>query len=371
MANSIFDGTSEPPTTSTDFDLPDIQAGGELIVLTLYGPVSYFEYRGENFGHQFKLAEAYAQSIGVTTRVEVCRNTSQLLERLASGEGDLIACQMNVDDSLNLGVAYCGQQPITHFIDSLATVQHDPSIKTGKGAVAWVVRKNATLLAQSLDAWLDEHEAQFFELSMPKVSDGKQRYYAPRRRPRSPILNLARGQISTHDATFKSCAPLCSWDWRLLAAQAYQESAFDPEAVSWMGALGMMQLMPSTAREVGVSMDDVFKADANVRGAVRYIQTLDSHYAGIRDRDERINFILAAYNAGPGHVDDARRLAAKYGRNPDRWQGNVDQYVLRMSESRYYNDEAVRHGYFRGSETYNYVNDIRLRWQEYRQKIKN
>ena len=155
-----------------------------------------------------------------------------------------------------------------------------------------------------------------------------------------------------------------------MAAQAYQESAFDPLAVSYMGAMGLMQLMPSTAKEVGIDEDEVFDAAANVRGAVKFISNLDRHYASIARRDERINFILAAYNAGPGHIDDARALAKKHGKNPDIWLGNVDSFVLRMSEAEYYNQPEVKHGYFRGAETYNYVNGIRDRWEKYKSSIK-
>ena len=173
-----------------------------------------------------------------------------------------------------------------------------------------------------------------------------------------------------YDAVFKRYSALCQWDWRLLAAQAYQESAFDPLAVSYMGAMGLMQLMPSTAKEVGIDEDEVFDAAANVHGAVKFISNLDRHYASIARRDERINFILAAYNAGPGHIDDARALAKKHGKDPDIWLGNVDSFVLRMSEAEYYNQPEVKHGYFRGAETYNYVNGIRDRWEKYKSSIK-
>lgn len=217
---------------------------------------------------------------------------------------------------------------------------------------------------------MGEHGDDFYGYATVKVRSASGRTYAPRRKVAAPVLNAARGQISVHDAVFKRYASSCRWDWRLLAAQAYQESAFDEGAVSYMGAMGLMQLMPGTARDMGVGEDEVFKAESNVRGAVRYIRSLDSHYNSIASADERINFILAAYNAGPGHVDDARALARKYGKDPDRWFGNVEVLVLRMSESEYYNQPEVKHGYFRGSETQGYVSSIRGRWEEYRRMVR-
>ena len=109
-----------------------------------------------------------------------------------------------------------------------------------------------------------------------------------------------------------------------------------------------------------------FNPESNVRGAVRYIDKLNRHYSSITNADERINFILAAYNGGEGHVDDARNLTKKYGGNPNVWSGNVDKYILHLSESQYFNDPIVRHGYMRGSETYNYVYSIKERWANYR-----
>ena len=88
-----------------------------------------------------------------------------------------------------------------------------------------------------------------------------------------------------------------------------------------MGALGLMQLMPSTAADMGVGENEVFSPEASLRGAVRLIAQLDNHYSSITNSDERINFILAAYNAGPGHVDDARASCKKNGRNENvAWQ---------------------------------------------------
>lgn len=346
--------------SSDVFDLIDIQTNGELIVLTQYGPETYFEFKGKGFGSQFMIIEEFAKSIGVGVRVEVARSDSEAVEKLLSGDGDVIACGLPVKSVSAENISLCGEKEISQLVDSLSKVD---------GQYAWAVRKDAVDLADVLSKWLADNQSNFADMMTLKISDGSGRKYKPRRKAYSPYLDLARGRISTYDDLFKNYSHECGWDWRLIAAQAYQESAFDCEAVSWAGAMGLMQLMPSTASSVGVSMDDIFVPESNLRGAVRYIRTLESHYSDIQSGDERINFVLAAYNAGPGHIDDARRLATKHGVKSDVWSGGVDKFVLHMSEARYYNDEVVRHGYFRGTETYNYVYDIRERWREYREKI--
>lgn len=352
------------------FDLADIQANGELIILTTYGPGSFFEFRGENFGLQYMIANEYAKSIGACIRVDVSTSESELIEKLKNGEGDIIAHTVTISDSLSDMLSFCGEKPIRSFIDSIGKQRGDKTITTNGKRCAWAVRKDAKELAASLDDWMQNHAIDFYDYVTIKVRSSSGKVYTPRKKVKSPILNAARGQISTYDDIFKRYAMTCQWDWRLIAAQSYQESAFDPQAVSFMGAMGLMQLMPSTAKSVGVSQNEVFMPEANVRGATKLINQLNSHYSNITDKDERINFILAAYNAGPGHVDDARALAKKYEKNPNVWLGNVDGFVLKMSQKEYFNQPEVKHGYFRGSETYDYVNSIRARWQEYKNKIK-
>ena len=351
-------------------DLPDIEMGGELIVLTLYGPASYFEFRGADFGNQFLLIEEYAHSIGVRVRVDLSRSQDELVGKLLKGEGDIIAYNLNADQyGADHQLTLCGSDIITSFIDTLAKTTNDASLKSS-GKMAWAVRHDSPLLAKSVGKWLEDNEYQLLSLSMPKLESSGGRRSVPRRKVSSPMLDPARGIISHYDALLRRYANQCGWDWRLLAAQAYQESAFDPDAVSWMGAQGLMQLMPGTARMLGVSQADVFDPECNIRGAAKLIIRLNSHYADIHNIGERINFILAAYNAGSGHVDDARKLAEKHGKDPDVWAGNVDDYVLNMRFAEYYNDPVVNHGYFNGNETYNYVVNIRNRWDEYKRKIR-
>lgn len=351
-------------------DLADIQSNGELIILTTYGPGSFFEFRGENFGLQYMIASEYAKSIGTMIRVDVSSNEAELLNKLRNGEGDIIAYNVGVADSLKGDFTFCGEKQIASFLDSISKQRGDKSIGTNGKRCGWVVRNEAKELSASLDGWIKSHSADFYDYVTIKVRSSSGKVYVPRKKIKSPMLNAAKGQISVYDDIFKRYAMTCQWDWRLIAAQAYQESAFDPQAVSFMGAMGLMQLMPSTARSVGVSQNEVFEPETNVRGATKLITQLNSHYASITNRDERINFILAAYNAGPGHVDDARALARKDGKNPDVWLGNVDEYVLKMSQAEFFNQPEVKHGYFRGSETYDYVNSIRARWQEYKKKIR-
>ena len=353
-------GVFKQSTPAASLDLYDIQQGGELIVATLYGQDTYFEYYGEHFGTQYRLAEAYARSIGCQIRVDVMRDSAALLQHLERGDADIAACALAATDSIRSKYVTCGQQELTHLVDSL-----HPAARNAN-PVAWLVRKDTPLLAQSLNQWMHDNAPQFQALTAMRISYGQGQTYTPRRRKYSAILSQANGQISHYDHLFRRYSTTISWDWRLLAAQSYQESGFDPQAVSPMGAMGLMQLMPRTAQSVGVPPSQIFDPEANVRGGVRYIAQLMQHYSSISNPSERTKFVLAAYNAGPGHIDDARQLARRYGRDPDRWDSNVDYFVLHLSEPRYYNDPLATHGYMRGSETYGYVRGIMSRWEEYR-----
>lgn len=179
------------------------------------------------------------------------------------------------------------------------------------------------------------------------------------------MLSRQKGIISQWDTYFIRYSSVIGWDWRLLAAQCYQESAFDHHAVSWAGAQGLMQLMPATAARMGLSLAQVFDPERNIDGAVRYLRLLLNEFSDIHNRQERINFVLAAYNGGVGHVRDAMALASKHGRNPQRWD-DVDVFILHLSEPASYRDPVVKYGYLRGSETSGYVRQIMARWASYR-----
>ena len=106
-----------------------------------------------------------------------------------------------------------------------------------------------------------------------------------------------------------------NWDWRLLASLICQESRFNPDVKSRVGAYGLMQIMPETGKNFGIDITSSPKN--NIKAGARYINWLHSIFdPKIPDENERIKFILASYNAGPGHVLDAMKLAEKNGMDP-------------------------------------------------------
>jgi membrane-bound lytic murein transglycosylase F len=147
----------------------------------------------------------------------------------------------------------------------------------------------------------------------------------------------------------------------------YQESRFRPKARSWAGAVGLLQLMPATARQFGVrSRTD---PEQNVRGAVKFLQWLDDHWEErIGDSSERLRFVLASFNVGAGHVEDAQHLAEKHGDDPKRWN-DVAYWLLQKSKAEYYTDPVVKYGFCRGVEPVTYVSIILDRFQHYRQFV--
>ncbi|MCF8242944.1 MAG: transglycosylase SLT domain-containing protein, partial [Melioribacteraceae bacterium] len=189
-----------------------------------------------------------------------------------------------------------------------------------------------------------------------------------RRRTESEYFSKNGSKISKYDDLIKEYAQELGWDWRILASLIYQESQFDPTAKSWAGAQGLMQLMPATAKQYGV--EDVTNPYQNLRAGINYLKWLDNYWKEyVADQNERIKFVLASYNIGLGHIQDAMRLAEKYDGDPETWYDNVEKFLLSKSKKKYYNDPVVRNGYALGRETSKYVREIFERYEHYLQFI--
>jgi membrane-bound lytic murein transglycosylase F len=231
--------------------------------------------------------------------------------------------------------------------------------------LSWAVRPGSGELLEAVNTWMREFRqtAQYTAIFDKYYNNGRSVFIA-----KSQLHSLGGGKVSMFDHYFKEYSDIVGWDWRLIASLAYQESRFNPEAVSWAGAFGIMQLMPGTAESLNV--DPESPVPDHIQAAITYLRWLDGLLSEhIEDDEERIKFVLASYNMGIGHVLDARRLARKYGRDPDVWKDNVDYFVLNKSKPKYYRDPVVRFGYARGSEPYNYVNEILERYAHYRNAL--
>jgi membrane-bound lytic murein transglycosylase F len=233
--------------------------------------------------------------------------------------------------------------------------------------IAWAVRRNSPELLETLNDWISKNKKKGYN----DVVFGK--YFMDKKsswdRQNSQYFSISGGKISPYDDLIKKYSGRIGWDWRLLAAQIYQESQFNPEAKSWSGAFGLMQLLPSTAAKYNIDTTNM-SPETSIAAGVSYLREVDNYLAKfIPDKETRIPFDLASYNVGAGHIIDARNLAMKYGLDPNKWEDNVAYFLLNESLPKYYNDPVVSFGYCRGQEPYQNVREIINRYSMYRNQM--
>lgn len=274
----------------------------------------------------------------------------RLITMVAKGEIDYTVCDEHV------GMVNSTYYPLLDVKTPISFPQN----------LAWGVNKGSFKLQKSIDKWLTAFK------ETKKYTYLYNKYFKNKKSVaifESEFNSLEGGKISKYDDLIKKYAKEIDWDWRLLASLIYQESRFDPNVVSWAGAFGLMQLMPVTADRFGAS--PASSTEVQIAAGVKFIKYLDDRFRNrITDENERILFILASYNAGPGHIFDAQRLAEKNGKDSSVWFGNVDTFLLLKSNPQYYHDPVVKHGYSRGIESYNFVKQIMERYEHYKNAIK-
>ena len=295
-----------------------------------------------------RLVEIQDEIDGDFTVVEVgdAVSAEALIRRVSRGQIELTATQRNL------------ARLKTSWFTNLAV---RPSLGPSR-QVAWAVPDGTPALRAALDAWITDpsNEGLFEELYYKYFVD--RRGY--RERVTSEYLTSETGRLSRFDGLIRRHARVLDWDWRLLASQVYQESRFRPRARSWAGAAGLLQLMPAVARAYDV--EDPFDPAQSLRGGVELLQWLEDYWADeIPDPEQRIRFVLASYNVGQGHVQDARRLAAKHGDDDTRWE-DVAGWLIQKSKRAVYTDPVVRHGFCRGLEPVTYVARVLERYAHYR-----
>lgn len=407
-----------------------------LRAVTLYGPTSFFMYRGEPHGYDYVLADSLARQKGMVLDMQVVPTLTRAIELLDSGKVDLIAYEVPVTAHYKQFAEPCGPENITtqvlvqpkiqgeaaitdvtqlvgkevyvekdskylrrmenlneeigggiiiHQVDADTLITEDLLRLVSDGKIpltvvdsdiarlnstyyphldvgievgfpqrgAWAVAPDHKWLADSIDAWFEG--ANIREMN----ADLLKRYYEQSKAEPTTSFDFSKGYISAYDNIFRKYAPNIGWDWRLLAAQAYAESRFRANARSWVGARGLMQIMPSTARGYRTSVGQLDNPETSVKIATRLISDLDKYLTNYVPSDkERLKFVIAAYNVGIAHIFDAIALAEKYGYDPTRWDDNVEKALMMKMNPKYYNDPVTKYGYCRSTETVAYVKQV-------------
>ncbi|WP_343073545.1 transporter substrate-binding domain-containing protein [Pyxidicoccus fallax] len=277
-------------------------------------------------------------------------DTETLIDRVARGE-----IPYTVTDSHILAA----ERVYRDDVEEALTVpgQGTPAGKDGHHGIAFAVRQENPKLKAFLDGFVQK-TYRGIDYNM-----ARRRYFEGRRSeaPATAEAAAAVGAISPYDPLVQSYSARYGLDWRLMVAQMFQESRFDPKARSWVGAQGLFQVMPATGKEMGFKkLED---PEEGIHAGVKYMHQLIGRIAPEIPFKQRLRFALAAYNAGLGHVLDARRLAQEQGLDPNRWFGNVEKTMLLLEKPKFY--KRARHGYCRGSEPVKYVSEIQTRYGNY------
>jgi membrane-bound lytic murein transglycosylase F len=231
--------------------------------------------------------------------------------------------------------------------------------------IAWVVRKKSPELKAVLNEWIrDQRKKSVYFVIYNKYFENERTF---QERISSEYFSVKNNKISQYDELIKQHARKIGWDWRMIAALIYQESRFNPRARSWVGAEGLMQIMPGTARALGVR--NTSDPAQSIRGGTNYLQMLYERFEDIPDSLNRLKFTMASYNCGYGHVRDAQRLAEENNLDPNIWFDNVEEMIIALSYPRNYNLPFIQYGYVRGREPAAYVEKIMERYERYSQLI--
>ncbi len=225
---------------------------------------------------------------------------------------------------------------------------------------SWAIKKGNTRLLRNVNYFIKKYyKGLFFNVLYNKYFKNKHRL---KRQYKEYTHQNKTGILSPYDDTVRKYAKKYHFDWRILVSQMHQESRFNPKAKSLAGAQGLFQVMPKTAKELGIN--DMHDPRQGIKAGVAYMNWVRRRmHINDVNKNELIWFTLAAYNAGAGHVRDAMILAQKKNWDPDIWFNNVERAMLLLSNPKY--AAHARYGYVDGQEPVRYVRAIKLRYETY------
>lgn len=291
---------------------------------------------GRGSAHHERLEELRNQGIDVAIRVHDNLVEDQLIQQVVRGEADFTVANSNVALMIRRYYPSAAVRPLSR--DTIP--------------LGWAVRHDARRLLERINGFFrvmrqtgrleDIYEKYHWNIGDFDYIDLKM--FHERMRTRLP-----RYRPFIKDAALRN-----GFDWCLIAAQAYRESHLDPLARGANDAQGLLQVLPATGRSLKAT--DLLDPVANIKAGVQYLKWIYDQFEGM-DEDDRLLTSLAAYNAGPGHIQDARRLASKMGLDPSRWESLAKSLPL-LRFRKYY--QEAEHGFCRGDITVAYVKHIMI-----------
>lgn len=220
----------------------------------------------------------------------------------------------------------------------------------------WVLNGTNEALNGDINRWLHSFKAT------PQYEKLCNRYLSRHSYIIQHSFGTKRNKISSYDRSMKAASARCHIDWRFMSSIIYQESNFSSDVLGMGGSFGIMQMMPATREQYGIT--DTSTVEEQIWAGARYISYLYRIFENKVDTAETYYFVAAAYNSGPGHILDAMALCKKYGEDSQHWD-IVSKYLVLKSHKEYYSDPVVKCGYYPGKHTLNYVREVMDRYNGY------
>jgi len=329
--------------------LQQVRERGALVLLTRGGPSTYFQGPEGETGPEYDLARAFANHLGVALEVRLADGFDELEGLLSDGDGDFVAANLSPTPDLERRMRFSSAYAVT--LDD-------------RQEQAWGFRPgNDDSLAQAAEVFLQQARDN------GQLASIQQRYQEDTTQTVDQLavhhfMEDVRERLPQYLPVFREVAEQYDMDWRLLAALAYQESQWDPQAVSATGVTGLMQITRRTATAMG--LEDRDDPAQSIDGGARYLARMHERMPRRIVEPDRTWMALAAYNIGWGHLEDARVLTQNQGGNPDSWM-DVHSRLPLLTQERYFSE--LKHGYARGYEAQRHVRSVRgyfelLVWME-------
>lgn len=392
----------------------------------------YFLYKGRPIGFQYELLHFMCDSLGLKPRFTLSTDAAEVKEGMMTGTYDIISVDLDDDMADTTGVAFsvphsssfpvliCRDGDMSEYPKLLYVPAHFPAqilpaligdsadwqiIRSSEMDIEeffgllqdkkihylvsdyntviallpfypdltiaarvgpeyqrrWVLNPANTTLNKRINQWL---------MSYKKTDSYKElcsKYLKPHTKYLTKGSQEKRSKkISPYDAVIKKYSKARGLDWRFVSSIIYQESRFTTTSVGVGGSFGIMQMMPVTGENFGVDANS--SVEAQLYAGISLIASINRQFRDIEDENERMFFIAAAYNAGSGHIHDARSLCRKYGGNADVWL-DVEPYLALKSDKKFYTDPVVRNGYFPGKHTIRYTHSVMDRYHGYKVSV--